>query len=155
MKDTKGLMLYFTSLEIFKRMTYEELGEYVAKEMKWLAGESPEPEFENDLQFCCHIRNKEIMQAKEYDRIRKQKGKDKTTEETKSIPTCDIPTEKEDVSTCTRKITEEDLEKIYEAEFRGSHRDYEWRVRETASKTGLTQDNVQNIYADFRNNKRQ
>ena len=76
MKDTKGLMLYFTSLEIFKRMSYEELGEYVAKEMKWLAGETPEPEFENDLQFCCHIRNKEIMQAKEYDRLRKR-GKDK------------------------------------------------------------------------------
>lgn len=70
-------MLYFTSLEIFKRMSYEQLGEFVAKEMKWLAGETPEPEFENDLQFCCHIRNKEIMQAKEYDRLRKKKGKDK------------------------------------------------------------------------------
>lgn len=59
----------------------------------------------------------------------------------------------EEVSTYTHKITDDDLEKIYEAEFKGNVRDFDWRIRQTANKAGITKDMVQSQYVDYRENR--
>lgn len=87
-------MLYFTSIDIFKRMTLEQLGEYVMKEMLWLNGETDEPYFKNDLQFCSHIRNKEIMEAKKYNAKKQRECRERKNQQAE--PIVSVYTEPED-----------------------------------------------------------
>ena len=87
-------MLYFTSIDIFKRMTPEQLGEYVMKEMLWLNGETDEPYFKNDLQFCSHIRNKEIMEAKHYNAMKQRESRERRNSKSEE-PTVSVYTEPE------------------------------------------------------------
>lgn len=98
-------------------------------------------------QFMAVIERKAEGYAKRVanlDKVNQEKKKQTKTEQ-----------KEEEVSTYTpnAKIDEEDLEKIFKAEIKETDRDFGWRIRDVAKKTGLTQDFVQSQYYDYREKK--
>ncbi len=98
-------------------------------------------------QFMAVIERKAEGYAKRVanlDKVNQEKKKQTKTEQ-----------KEEEVSTYTptADITDDDMEKIFLAETKEGGREYEWRIRQVAAKTGQTQDWVQSQYNNYRQMK--
>lgn len=79
--NEKALILYFTSTDVLFKMSNEEIGDLVRKEMMWLQGETDEPDFDNNvLQFCYHSRIKEQRAIADYRRQKTRECRERKKE---------------------------------------------------------------------------
>ena len=163
----KGIVFFEEYFDFMDDMTPEEFYEFMGliRDLRF-NGVDTKPEEVNNKVVRLAWRSvrptvlKSARNARDYEGKKGQKPKQGQEEQVdNSIPTYDISNnekekaKEEEVSTYTRKITDEDLEKIYEAEFKGNVRDFDWRIRQTANKAGITQDMVQSQYVDYRENR--
>lgn len=92
--NEKALILYFTSTDVLFKMSNEEIGDLVRKEMMWLQGETDEPDFDNNvIQFCYHSRIKEQRAIADYHRLKmresRERKKEMASQEQESRPQSD------------------------------------------------------------------
>jgi len=82
-KVSKGLLLYFSTLDCIEKLDDAELGKFIKTEMNWLAGNTDEPEYEEMGSFFLHSRIKEQIVLRGYDAERKRKSREnkKTAQE--------------------------------------------------------------------------
>lgn len=82
-KISKGLLLYFSTLDCIEKIDDAELGKFIKTEMNWLAGNTDEPEYEEMGSFFLHSRIKEQIALRGYDAERKRKSREnkKTAQE--------------------------------------------------------------------------
>lgn len=75
-KVSKGLLLYFSTLDCIEKVNDEELGRFIKSEMNWLAGNTEEPVYNEIGSFFLHSRIKEQIALRGYEAERKRKSRE-------------------------------------------------------------------------------
>ena len=76
-RDSKGLLLYYSSADQFFKMSDEELGRFIKKELSWYMGNTDEPEFDDPRSDCMHSRIKEQAELRGYNAQKQKESRDK------------------------------------------------------------------------------
>ena len=108
-KESKGLLLYYSSAEQFFKMSNEELGNFIKKELAWYMGETEEPTFNDVRSDCMHSRIKEQSALRGYNAQKQRESRErKKTLETSNQeePVMEVP----ELNQIDLTITKEDLE---------------------------------------------
>lgn len=81
-KENKGLLLYYSSADQFQKMSDEELGRFIKKELAWYMGDTEEPTFDEPRSDCMHSRIKEQVELRGYNAQKKREEREKKNKET-------------------------------------------------------------------------
>ena len=90
-KENKGLLLYYSSADQFHKMSDEELGRFIKKELSWYMGETEEPIYEEPRSDCMHSRIKEQVELRGYNAQKKREEREKKKQETPNPKVHDKP----------------------------------------------------------------
>ena len=114
-KESKGLLLYYSSAEQFFKMSNEELGNFIKKELAWYMGETDEPTFDDVRSDCMHSRIKEQSALRGYNAQKQRESRDRKKAlelaSKQEEPAIEVPEFNQDFGNqIDLTITKEDLE---------------------------------------------
>lgn len=143
---TDNITFFKEYFDFMDDMTPEEFYEFMGliRDLRFNDIDTKPEEVENKtIRLAWRCIRPSIIKSRRNARVYEKKKQTKTEQKEEEVSTY----------TPTEDITDDDLEKIFQAETKESSRDVEWRIRQVAAKTGKTQDWVQSQYNDYRQMK--